>query len=132
MFWNLLQKEKPPNWEKLITIFPVDWDMGVIVTYGSHIYCKYELREDKLVHERTHIKQQKEYGVEKWWERYYIDREFRLAQELEAYKNEAEWVRENITDRNKRHLMIRRICIDLSSPMYGNLLTRSEALNKLS
>ena len=132
MFWDLQKKEKPPNWEEIIKHFPVDFDRGVIVTYGSHIYCKYDLRDDKLVHEKTHIKQQKDYGVEKWWERYYIDKEFRLSQEMEAYKNEIEWVKKNITDRNKRHLMTRQIFTDISSPMYGFMITRQDAQNKLS
>lgn len=123
----MIKHELPPNWDEIIKHFPADFDKGVIVTYGEDIYYKYELNAWKLAHEKTHIKQQTEMGVEKWWARYFEDVEFRLSQEIEAYRNEINWIKQNIKDRNKKFLMIRSIWQDLSSPLYGGICSMEQA-----
>ena len=123
-----LSKEKPPIYQKCVDKFGIDWEKGIIFTYGDTIHCKYDLTPDKIVHEKTHIKQQEEYGRDKWWDRYFEDVEFRLSQEIEAYKNEANFIKKNIKDRNSQFKLIHGIAKDLSSSIYGNIITYSEAL----
>lgn len=127
-----LSKEKPPIYQRCVDKFGVDWEKGVIFTYEDTIHCKFDLGPDKIIHEKTHIDQQKEYGVEKWWDRYLEDEKFRLSQELEAYKNEANFIKNNIKDRNKRFMFLHLIARDLSSSMYGNIITYQEVFKIVS
>ncbi|HEB41825.1 MAG TPA: hypothetical protein ENI08_02275 [Candidatus Dependentiae bacterium] len=84
-----------------------------------------------MAHERTHVRQQTAYGVEAWWNKYFESAEFRRSQELEAYRNEARWIRENTSCRNKRFKLIQQVARDLSSAIYGNVITYGEAMSKL-
>ena len=104
--------------------FGVQWDKGIIITYGDTIYCKYKISPDLEVHEATHIKQQADYGVKEWWERYIVDAPFRLSQELEAYKTQAEWIRKHS---NNQKFLLEKIWTDISSSIYGNMITYEEA-----
>ena len=121
-------KEIPPVYEKCKEQFEVDWDKGVIITYGDTIYCKYDITPDKIAHEVTHIFQQ--FGIKKedWWEQYLTNDRFRKEMEIEAYKNEFDWVYKNIKCKNKRFQMANNMALDLSGYMYGNMMTRNEAL----
>ena len=125
-----ISHEIPEIYYKCHEVFGVEWDRGVIITYGSVVYCKFDLDWQKIVHEMTHVKQQKDPAA--WWERYFIDKEFRLSQELEAYQNEAKLIRQSIKDRNKKFMAIRQIALDFSGPMYGNIITYAEAFKLLN
>jgi len=98
--------EKPPNniYEKCRERFGVDWDKGIIFTYGDTIYCKSPISDDLKVHEATHIRQQREIGEDIWWERYLKDKDFRLSQEVEAYKNQMEYINKNYNRNARRYL----------------------------
>jgi len=126
-----LSKEKPPIYDKCVEKFGVNWEDGVIFTYGDTIHCKYDLPEVKIVHEATHIKQQAQTTPDEWWDRYFKDELFRVVQEVEAYRAETEWAYRNIKDRNKRIRLIMQNARDLSSPMYGSVMTLEEALKNL-
>lgn len=121
--------EKPPIYNKCVKHFGVDWDNGVIFTYGDTIYCKYELPPNKIEHEATHIKQQGK-NPKKWWKRYFKDTEFRLEQEKEAYLAENKVVN-LITDRELRFRIKEQNARDLSSSMYGNIISYTDALRLL-
>jgi hypothetical protein len=111
--------------------FGVEWDNGVIITYGDTVHCKYHIPADKIIHENVHVKQQTDYGVKAWWDRYFIEEKFRLSQELEAYKAEAKFIKNNIKDRNGRYMFIHQMAKELSSSMYGNIITLDQALKEL-
>lgn len=121
-----ISTEKPPNWNEIIKHFPVTWG-GIIVTYGDTIYCGVPLSTQKAAHEAVHVMQQTSYGVDKWWIRYFEDIDFRLQQEVEAYRKEVQWVNKNVKDRNLKYKIIRKICLDLSSPIYGSIISIEEA-----
>jgi hypothetical protein len=106
--------------------FGVKWE-DVIITYYPYIYSPVSITEAKYYHEATHILQQKEYGVKEWWARYFQDKEFRLSQEVEAYKNEKAFIQENIKNREERFKLTIQIYRDLSGSTYGNLVTYEEA-----
>lgn len=118
---------KPPNWDKIVERFPVKWNKGVIVTYGDKIYCDSDIGTQKEVHECVHIGQQKRVGVDKWWEKYLADPSFVFSQELEAYTAEVKWIRKQTKDKNQRFKAIRQVCLDFSSPMYGNVIDYENA-----
>jgi len=124
-------KEKPPIYERCHKQFGVNWKEGVIFTYGDTIHCKYKIPKQKIAHEKVHIRQQLAYGVEEWWNRYFTDEDFRLEQEIEAYKEEIKWIRKNIKGLFDMRKRIGKIVKDLSSSMYGNITTKEEVIKLL-
>lgn len=124
-------KEKPPNWDKLKEVFKyAKWEEGIIVTYGDTCYCKYDIAPDLDAHEATHMRQQEKMGVEAWWDKYYNDPLFRLGEEIEAYKNQANYLKNNPNNMNREQRR-ERICAmaeALSSPIYGKIIKYKQAL----
>lgn len=120
--------EIPAIYEECHKRFGVNWSKGVIIAYDGKIHCKFDLPPDKIVHEKTHLAQQKKAGLKEWWDRYLNDDKFRLDQEVEAYRSEYQYVRSNVKDRNRRFNFLHLICVDLSSAMYGNLVDYNEAM----
>jgi hypothetical protein len=124
--------EIPPVYDRLRARFGVDWDSGLIITYGDSVYSKRPVAPDFVVHESVHVRQQRDIGgPDIWYDRYIKDDKFRLSQELEAYRAQIKWIRDNVRDRNESFRMQRNIAMLLSSDMYGNLVTRSEAMRLL-
>ena len=124
----------PPNIDKIDATLHVKNQQGIIYTYGGTIYSPdgSNLSYDLHVHERVHVYQHGRVGgSEPWWERYLTDVEFRLDQELEAYRAQLEYINENY-NRKQRREMADFIASTLASPMYGNLISRKKALKLLS
>ena len=116
----------PPNYAEILKHFPnADLKGGTLFTYGDTCYCKY-ISDDTLVHEETHSRQQT--NPEEWWNKYFIDVDFRLLQELEAYQNQWVWIYNNVRDRNERARMLHKICCDLSGDLYNNMIEYNEAV----
>jgi hypothetical protein len=105
-----IKRGLPPNYQLLAKHFPMKG--GEIFTYGNKIYTSGRLSKSLLAHEKTHVRQQLKMGVEVWWEKYILDKEFRFQQELEAHRVE--------------YMMggnLKVIAERLASPLYGNLTT---------
>lgn len=117
-------------YKKAVDKFGVDWHKGVIFTYGSTIFTKFELPNDLLKHEETHVRQQMTYkgGKDAWWERYLDDPDFRQSQETEAYQRQYRWAKENIKDRNQVFNILRHCAKDLSR-MYKLDISFEEAIS---
>jgi hypothetical protein len=122
----VVNKNKPKNWETLQALFGVKWG-DVIVAYYPEIHCAIDIEEQKVHHEAVHLIQQKDMGVENWWAKYINDKAFRLEQEVQAYKAEIQWIKDNVATRNERRGRLNKIYDDLSSYIYGNLVTWEEA-----
>lgn len=122
-----ISNEKPKIYDRLQKEFGIDWDKGIIITYGGVIYCKSgTLSPDLLVHEMVHVKQQEGWDADEYVEKYISDVEFRLQMEIEAYKAQADWLRKNVKDRNKLHRILNHIWISMSSN-YGGMISYSDA-----
>lgn len=117
----------PAIYHKCHEKFGVNWSKGIIMTYGDTVYCKNDLGPDKVVHEGVHVKQQTAMDKDIWWDKYFDDINFRLSQEVEAYKTEADFIRKKVKDRNTQSKILHQICIDLSSSIYGNICTYAQA-----
>jgi hypothetical protein len=89
----------PPCYREAQKKFGVNFfRSGVVFTYGDTIhFFKGNLDPDLIAHESVHIKQHAAYpgGPAAWWRRYLDDGEFRLAQELEAYRAQYQFVLEH-------------------------------------
>lgn len=126
-----VNKNKPKNWDTLESQFGVKWG-DVIVTYYPEIHCEKDISAQKVHHESVHLVQQQDFGVENWWAKYMEDKAFRLEQEVQAYKAEIDWIKKQDFNRVYRRLLLDRIYTDLSSSIYGHLVTYEEAKKILS
>src|ERR1035437_2139884 len=98
-----------------------------IFALGLDIYTNYPLTPDLLVHELCHLKQQERIGVKKWAYDFLENPQKRLEFELEAYRAQIL----SVKDRNQRDQIRRQSAIDLSSSLYGNIITRDQAFTLL-
>jgi len=109
----------------------VDFKMGTVFTVNDTIYTKGKLSDDLYIHEITHIIQQTKMGWRKWWKKYFKDEQFRYEQELEAYRNQYRWVKNNIKDRNKQNDYLIFFAKMLSGKMYGGIKSFGEAKHEI-
>ena len=125
---------KPPPYLFLWRLFfpNCNFEKNVFV-WGKDIYTKYKLDQPLFVHEYTHCEQQqlsKWYGII-WLIRYIKSPKFRLSQELEAYQNQYKYYCFRDKDKNYRAKFLNKLASDLSSPLYNNLISFSQALEAI-
>lgn len=121
----------PPNIEDIKKVFPIS--KNVIFTYGDKIYNPggNDIDIALMAHEQTHSIQQ-DNDVKGWWKKYLEDKEFRLSQELQAYQVQYRYYCKEVKDRNQRYRFLNRLAGDLSSEIYGNIISRSEAIRSIN
>lgn len=120
--------EKPPMYEICAKYFGADWDAGTIFAYGDTIHGKgiNRITPDVYAHEAVHMRQQEIYGdKDNWWKRYLGDADFRLNQELEAYKAQIQYALEHY-DRDYRRQLRKHIYRSLSA-LSGGTITYDQA-----
>lgn len=124
---------RPPIYDRACAAFVVS--PKTIFAWGDAIYVppgSPPLERHLIVHEETHLAQQAAAGgPEAWWERYLVDDAWRLEQELEAYRRQYQVACQMIPRRPNRLQFLRAIAEDASGPLYGSLLTRSEAERRI-
>jgi hypothetical protein len=122
------EQKRFPRLEEAKKIFEIT--PSVLFTYRNTIYSNYFVPYDLITHETTHIMQQKEFGgADKWWNKYFKDKEFRLSQEIEAYGRQYMVVKAN--DIAKASILLDKISDYLSGKLYGNLTTKKKAKNEI-
>lgn len=90
------------------------------------------ISDDIQAHEAVHTKQQADFGgPEKWWDEYLADPAFRLSQEVEAYRTQYKYLMEKCA-RPYRRARVKDIVADLSSGMYGHVVTKEQALKLIT
>ena len=121
-------KGYPPNYDRIAEQFTLD--SSVIFTYGDTIYVPGggDLNKPLIIHESIHSKQQADMGIEKWWKNYFEDEKFRLSQEVEAYRNQFVAYKGSVHSQVKIAVFLNGIAKDLSSDIYGNIITLEEAI----
>lgn len=118
-------QDKFPLLERYKAVFPVDYN--TIFAYNNTIYTNNKLTEDLIIHEVAHLVRQAEYGLDKWVNDYLEDPKFRLEEEIWAYKKQLE----SIKDREQKNRVRIESSRTLSSPLYGNLISKAEAFSLL-
>lgn len=125
----------PPNYPAIVGAIPEVAFGRPVFSWGTDIYNPYRLTLDKHLnrHESVHglIQQPKEGSPERWWEKYLWEADFRLDQELEAYRAQLASFMTECRDREKVHRFVWALALQLSGPLYGRLLSHSEALKRL-
>jgi len=122
-------KAYPPNYEEICNVIPgVRGNEGIVFTYGDTVYSPSttDLVDHLHQHESVHVNQQKQMGRDEWWAKYLVDADFRLQQEVQAYRVQYNLVAKRRNWRNTEALLS-SIARDLSGEMYGNMLTYEEA-----
>lgn len=114
-----------PLMERYKAKFPIDHN--TIFAYNGDIYTNSKLTDDLLVHENVHLEQQKRLGLEYWVENFLNSDEFRLEMEMEAYKKQVD----SIWDTSKRQKLCIQCAQNLSSGLYGDIISLSEAFDIL-
>ena len=130
---QLLDVKEAPNLQLLKDTFGVS-EGDIIIAYGDKIYSpNKQITHDLLVHEMVHCERQgyNERIAERWWERYMLDKEFRLAEEILAYRQQYLYCCRVYTDRNRRHKILHSLAKELAHERYGKLCSHSEAMQFL-
>lgn len=120
-------KAYPPNYETICKHIPaVRRNPNIVFTYGDTLYnpAGNILDEAFLAHEQVHVDRQA--NPEGWWTQYLTDVQFRLAEEVLAYRVQYQYAVEYYS-RAQRRRLLQHITADLSGPMYGNLITKFQA-----
>lgn len=117
----------PPNIDEIRRTFGAKALDGACFTYGDSVYVPSGVSLPKSVeaHEAIHIRQQGD-RPETWWGQYLIDPQFRLAQELEAYRAQYQYLVTN-ENRNYRRAALTKISKDLGGHLYGNIISAAQA-----
>ena len=118
---------RPPNFDKIVAVFPAAARKGVVFTYGDTVYVTGDatLPIQLEVHEGVHVEQQKLIGRDVWWDRYLANGLFRFQEELTAHRAEYRTLCKLSKSLGKKHLYF--IAERLSSPLYGGVCTLKQA-----
>lgn len=108
----------PPNYELILGYLkPKD---NAVFAHGEAIYNPSGalLEPDLLLHESLHLERQKSLGVDRWWNTYLTDKDFRLEEEVIAYAAQYAYglktYRRKIADQ-----MLTNFAMTLSGEMYA-------------
>lgn len=127
-----ISSEYPPNFDAIAAVFPAARQRGVLFTYGQTLHnpAGRHLTAAFLRHEEVHADQQKVIGADEWWDRYLKDTLFRYQQERTAHI--VEYMNALIDgNRADRRSARQAIAKRLSGPLYGHMITFSEAMKVL-
>lgn len=129
----------PPNFDEIDKAFNVK-GKPIFFCYGDKIFnpAGAHIPEAILMHEKVHSVRQGD-DPATWWTRYINDKKFRFAEELEAHRVEFTWHRTRPDAqkaipgwRSKEQYYLTQIAQRLSSPLYGSMVSTSEAKRLIS
>lgn len=120
-------KDFPPNIREITKVFKLD-AFNPVFTYGDTLYNPLgdPISQDLMIHEETHEKQQEAFGKDQWWAMYLENKNFRLTQEVEAYRNQYQFLK-TVLNRKGRMGALVTLAENLSSALYGNIINKKEA-----
>lgn len=115
----------PPNIKEIREAFDLS-GLNPVFTYGDTLYNPGgdDIMPHLMAHEMVHQRQQGA-NPKGWWQRYLSDEDYRLRQEVEAYR--VQWKAAKNMPRPSRRRLFRAITEDLSGKMYGNLVDLEKA-----
>lgn len=130
-----LSTDKPPIYDRARELFGLKDGDNTFFTYADTIYnpSNAPMPQDLIVHEETHGHQQNmdETVAKLWWERYLRDPRFRIEQECEAYAMQYRYIAKLTPNREKRARYLYELGGMLAGPMYGNVVTHTQAVQMI-
>lgn len=125
----------PPNFAAIHAVFGYASKPGIVFSYAPDIYTMYpdNIPPEIIAHESVHIERQLGYpgGVEAWWARYLVDREWRYFEELVAHKAEYQYVCQ-YGSRPARRAALKEIAKKLAAPLYDKMVTVDRAIKDIA
>ena len=117
----MIRKDRPPNFDAIVAVFPKAADGNVLFAYGEDIYNPSGVKIPKflLEHEYKHCARQFMIGADEWWRQYLTDQEFRYDEELLAHAVEYVVQAPALRDRNARAKLLHVTAQRLVAPLYG-------------
>ncbi len=130
---TVIYNERPPNFDKILAVFPLAISPDVIFAYGDKIYVPSgnELPPEILAHERVHCERQLMMRVETWWDQYLADPRFRYEEELMAHKVEYSFLRGLYPGQARKQAILSHVAQKLSARLYGGMVTLNQAKKAL-
>lgn len=156
---EILYHEYPPIFDEIVKVFPFAADKGVIFSWGDKVYFPQPtglIPPQLVAHEEVHGGRQLNYAweigqreeepkdnsiefylaenersVRMWWEEYLKNPQFRLTEELPAHQVEYKVYCEMVKDKNQRARYLHRMAMRLAGPLYGSLITYTEAKKQI-
>jgi hypothetical protein len=122
---NIRPQKDFPLMEEYSKKFAITKD--TIFALGQDIYTNSELTPDLLVHEMVHLERQQIQGVKEWVYDYLESPSFRLEEEVIAYRKQIQ----SIKDRNYKAKVHVQSAINLSSDLYGGIISYQDAYDLL-
>lgn len=119
----------PPGFDVIAETFPHVINAPVIFTFGDVIYnpMGVKITRELQKHEEKHSERQLSLqgGAERWWERYILNTDFRLAEEAPAHRAEyLAYCKRHGAGRDK---YLAACASRLASPLYGNIVNFKRA-----
>ncbi len=129
VFRPVVQVAYPPFITELEEVFGPLHGKQILYAVGEIIYnpMAVPITRQLFIHECTHGIRQGAQVLE-WWTKYMADRKFRFDEELVAHREEYKTFCALYKDRNLRDAYRRKVAQRLAGPLYGSLITYSEAL----
>ncbi len=129
MIYQEIIFEFPPVYPRLVDKFHIGGNRGVIFSWGDKIFNPYrvEIPDHLIYHEAVHGTRQTSLGIEKWWEKYIKDEDFRLIEEALAHAAEYKALVGPNSSRPVRRRTLVQVAKRLSGPLYGHMTTPKEA-----
>lgn len=115
----------PPRWPEFVETFGLTRETverrSIAFTFGTRVYFLPDrpMSAELAAHEKVHMRQQRD-QVNEWWDRYFVDPEFRASQELEAHRVGLATYRKREKDRNMIARFAYEIAVDLAGGLYGD------------
>lgn len=122
---TIYKQEDFPLMEEYSKKFTITKD--TIFALGQGIYTNGQLTPDLLVHEMVHLEQQERIGVKEWVYDFLEYPSKRLEYEVEAYRKQIQ----SIKDRNYKYKVLIQSAKNLSSDLYGNIISYEDAYQLL-
>ncbi len=131
---KIIAKNPTILWPIIKWRFPDADPNRIIIAFGDRVYTKGWMPQWKIVHEQVHLDQQHHSRIVAIlrFPLILFSARFRLNQEIAAYKAEWRWIFLNVHDRELRAKMRHEMCIDLSSELYGNMISYADAMDLIS
>jgi len=119
----------PPIYSEIEAVFRIHDRRDIVFSFGPVVYNPHNLviPPELVEHEALHgHRQGTGQRVLDWWKRYMEDITFRFVEEVHAHRAEYRWLMDN-GNRQTRRTACKLVAAKLASPLYGNLVSASEA-----
>lgn len=127
-----IKNRRSKLWSLWRILFPEADLSRMWLTINKTIWCPGYITEDLLIHEKTHVAQQKNLMYSLWWwMKYCLSASYRAKMEIPAYKNQYLFLKSKTRDRNQISRLRVEIAKIISGPMYKSMISYEDVYKYL-